>query len=73
MTDLLKKAFNEASNLPEAEQDLLAAWILEEIRDSSHRWDESFARPRTKLRQMAAEALEDYRQGRTELLDPDQL
>lgn len=70
MTDLLQKAFNEASSLPEAEQDLLASWILDELQDSDRRWDESFERSRSKLRQMAAEAREDYRQGRTEPLDP---
>ena len=73
MTALLQKAFDEAASLPDEEQDLLAAWILDELRESDRRWDDSFARSRDKLRQMAAEALEDARQGRTEPLDSDQL
>lgn len=31
MTELLEKAFAEASKLPEDEQAALAAWILEEL------------------------------------------
>jgi len=73
MTDLLQKAFSDAAKLPNEEQDLLATWILDELHESDRRWDESFARSRGKLRQMAAEALKDYRQGRTEPLDPDAL
>ena len=31
MTQLLKTAFDEASRLPEEEQDSLAQWLLEEL------------------------------------------
>jgi hypothetical protein len=41
MTRALKKAFDAASKLPEAEQDALAAAILEEL-ESERRWDEVF-------------------------------
>lgn len=38
MTDLLAKAFAEAAKLPEAEQDALAAWVLQErASDAGHK------------------------------------
>lgn len=41
MTKLLKKAIEEAENLSEDKQDLIASVILEEI-DADRRWDELF-------------------------------
>ena len=43
MTKALRKAFEAASKLPEAEQDAFAAAILEELA-SERRWDELFDR-----------------------------
>ncbi len=68
----LEKAFEEASKLSPQEQDLLATWILEELA-SEDRWREMFARSADKLAQLAGEALEEYRAGRTRELDPDKL
>lgn len=68
----LEKAFEEASKLSPQEQDLLATWILEEIA-SEDRWREMFAKSPDKLAQLANEALEEYRAGRTQELDPDKL
>jgi len=73
MTELLQKAFSALDNLPDEEQDLLAAWILEEVAESDRRWEELFAKSNDKLRQMAAQAREDFRQGRTEPLDLNKL
>ena len=42
MRKLLEKAFEEASKLPEEEQDALARAVLEELA-SERRWDELFA------------------------------
>ncbi len=66
MTVLLEKAFTEAAKLPESEQDVFANWILEELH-AEHRWEQIFAKPEAKkvMRDMAREALEDYRTGRT--------
>lgn len=68
----LEKAFEEASKLSPQEQDLLATWILEELA-SEDRWRELFAKSADKLSQLANEALEEYRSGRTQELDPDKL
>jgi len=72
MTELLTRAFAEASKLPTEEQDLFAAWLLEELA-SEHRWDQLFADSQDVLEKLAAEALAEHRAGKTEPLDPDNL
>jgi len=72
MTNKLKKAFDAAAKLPPAEQDALAAAILEEVKVDGL-WDVSFAKKPGALERMADEALEEHRSGRTRPLDPDQL
>lgn len=72
MTELLEKAFAEASKLSQREQDALAQWILEELA-SERRWDQAFATSQDVLEKMADEALAEYRAGKTEELDPDEL
>lgn len=72
MTQLLEKAFVEASKLGEPEQDALARWILQEL-ESEQRWDELFAESQDELAILAEQALEEYRAGRTQLLDPNDL
>lgn len=72
MTDLLERAFSEASKLSSEEQDKLASWILEELA-SEQRWESSFNRSGDALAQLANEALAEHHAGRTHLLDPDKL
>ena len=73
MGKLLARAIEEAQKLSDDEQEAIGAWLLAEI-ESERRWDELFSRPPSKaLELMAAEALEDFRAGRTSLLDPDEL
>jgi hypothetical protein len=72
VTKLLRKAFDQASQLPPEEQDALATWILEEMA-SERRWDEAFQASADRLKQLAEEALQEAREGRTEELDPDRL
>lgn len=72
MTDLLKKAFDEASRLPADEQDRFGAWMLEELR-SEERWDELFVRSPELLEKLAAEAIAEDDAGLTKPLDPDNL
>lgn len=43
MTNLLEKAIARIEQLPTAQQDAIAALILDEIEDEE-RWDEAFAR-----------------------------
>ena len=68
MIEKLAKAFEQASRLPEADQDELAQAILDELA-SDQRWDELFSRSQDAFKAMADEALADYRSGRTEPMD----
>ena len=68
MTQALASAVTEAAKLPPDEQDVLAAILLEEIA-SEQRWSHSFARSGDLLEAMAAEALADFRAGKTKPLD----
>jgi len=72
VTQLLNEALRQVNKLPEGEQDAIAAVILEEL-ESEERWQEAFARSERQLAELAREALEDYRAGRTTPLDPDAL
>ena len=72
MTKLLEKAFAEAAKLPEPDQDRIAAHLLEELADEA-RWDASFAASASQLERLAAEALAEYKAGRTEELGFDEL
>jgi hypothetical protein len=56
MTQLMEKALEEIRKLSEAEQDVLAAWILEEI-ESERQWTEAFDRSQDLLTRLAEEAL----------------
>jgi hypothetical protein len=67
MTKLLEKALKEVAKLPEAEQDAVAAILLDELA-SEQRWAESFAKSHDKLAKLAEEALADYKAGRTKPL-----
>ena len=72
MTNLLKKAFDEASKLPDTEQDSLAKLLLEEIR-SEQRWDQAFSDSTDRLSELADEALKEHHGGKTEDLEPETL
>jgi hypothetical protein len=70
MSKLLKEAFAQAEKLPREEQDAFARWLLEELA-SEKRWSDLFAASQRRLTDLAAEALEENRSGRTEPLDSD--
>jgi len=72
MTELLKKAFREASKLSPEQQDSFAEFILEEL-ESEARWDDAFARSPKLLERLAAEALAEDDAGKTEPLIPEEL
>ncbi len=63
MTKLLKKAFDEASKLPDADQDALGRVLLEELA-SERRWDNLFAGSGDMLADLADQALAEHRKGR---------
>ena len=64
MTDLLEKALNEVKKLPAAEQDAVAAILLQEL-GSEQRWSESFANSQDALEKLAQEALAEHRAGKS--------
>lgn len=72
MNTKLKRAFEKASKLPDADQEQLAAIIEFELEDEA-KWDSAFAGSRPQLQRLAEEALEEYRSGRTEPADDDDL
>ena len=72
MTKLLEKAFAEVAKLPEPAQDRIAAHLIQELADDA-RWDASFAASAPQLERLAADALAEYRAGRTEELGFDEL
>jgi hypothetical protein len=72
MTELLRRAFDDAAKLPEAEQNLLASWLLSELAAEDD-FDRKIARTSDKLASLAQEALDEDRAGLTRPLDPEQL
>ena len=72
MTRLLEKAFKDASRLPDIEQNVLAKWLLEEL-EAERKWNRAFAGSEDILGQLADEAIEAHRQGKTTPLDIDKL
>lgn len=72
ITDLLERAFAEASKLSAQEQDVLAKWVLDEL-TSERRWDQAFASSTDALARLADEALSEHRKDQTQALDPDSL
>lgn len=64
MTALMEKAWAEMSTLPEREQDMVALFILDTIRDEQT-WDQQFAASHDFLDHLADRALADYEAGRT--------
>ena len=72
MTQLLEKAFQEASKLSELEQNSLAQWLIDEIL-SEKKWEKAFAESEDILDQLADEAIMEHAQGKTKPLDVDRL
>lgn len=68
MTHALTTAVEQAARLPPEEQDVLAAILVEEIA-SERRWSQSFARTENALEALAAEALAEFKSGKTRSLD----
>ena len=68
MTKLLEKAFDKASSLPIADQDILAQSLLDDL-TAEELWDESFADSQDELSALADEALAEHSSGRTRPLE----
>jgi hypothetical protein len=72
MTQLLEKALAQVHELPADEQDAIAALILRELEDEQ-RWQISFANSQDQLAQLARQAHDEFRAGKTRPLDVDDL
>ena len=72
MTKQLKKAFKEASALPEVEQNAIAKWLLDELQ-SERKWDKAFADSEDILAKLAREALADKKKGKVTPLNASRL
>ena len=74
MNQLLQEAFDRAAELPRAEQDRLARFLLAEL-ESERRWADLFASPESEdlLERLADEALAEHRAGRTLPLTSEEL
>jgi hypothetical protein len=72
MTRNLKRAFGAAARLPAKQQDELATAILEELA-ADREWEKALESSGPALERPAHEALEEYRSGKAEPLDPEAL
>ena len=72
MTQALSAAVASAAKLPDEEQNVLAAILLEEM-ESEERWSALFAGSQNLLQQMASEAIQDFQAGRVQPIDELQL
>jgi hypothetical protein len=70
MTRALDAAIAKLAALPADEQDRIAQWLLDELRDEEE-WARRFASSQDVLRKLAAEARADRAAGRATGLDPD--
>ena len=70
MTELLEQAISKIKTLPSDQQEAITSIILEEIEEEKQ-WDQSFAHSPDLLAKLAAEAMTEYRQGKTQELDPE--
>ena len=68
MTQALSTAVATAAQLPEEEQDALAAILLEEM-ESEERWSALFADSPNLMKRMANEAIQDFQAGRVQPID----
>ena len=64
MTTLLEQAIDQLRKCSPAEQDTIAALILEEIADDT-RWEEAFAASRPEIEQFAEKVRAKIRSGQT--------
>ena len=72
MTHTLDAAIAKLATLPPDEQDRVARWLLDELRDEEH-WAHQFGHSQEALSTLAAEARADRAAGRTTELDPEKL
>ena len=72
MTSSLSEAIAKLATLPPEEQDRVANWLLDELRDDEQ-WTGHFRTSQDALTKLAVEARADLASGKTTDLDPDKL
>ena len=72
MTRALDSAIAKLATLPADEQDRIAQWLLDELRDEEH-WARRFSASQDTLSRLAAEARAERTASRASELDPDKL
>lgn len=72
MTDLLSKAFQKVSKLPENLQDEVATQLLEDM-ERELKWDETLAKSQNELEKMSDKASKEFREKRTKEMGLDEL
>lgn len=72
MTPTLDAVIAKLAALPPEEQDRVARWLLDELRDDEQ-WRRRFSGSQEALKTLAAEARADRETGRTTELDPETL
>ncbi len=72
MTQVLDAAVAKLAALPAEEQDRIAQWLLEELKDEEL-WDTQFAKSQDALAKLAEEARKERASGRATALDPQKL
>jgi HD superfamily phosphohydrolase len=72
MTELLQRAFERASQLPDRLQDEVAERLLEDLEGEAV-WDETLAASSDVLDRLADQALAEHRVGKTEKKGFDEL
>jgi hypothetical protein len=72
MTRALDAVVAKLATLPPEDQDRIAQWLLEELRDGEH-WARQFADSQDALSKLAAEVRADRAAGRAMELDPGKL
>lgn len=65
MTKLLQKAFKKVSKLPEAEQNVIAKWLLDEL-ESERNWQKRFIESEDVLTNLAKETVSEYKRENTQ-------
>lgn len=68
MSDLLKRAFDEATKLPKPDQDAFAAFLLAEL-EVARQWRARFAASPAALAKLASQARRAHEAGKTRPLD----
>ena len=72
MTRALDAVIAKLAILPPEEQDRVACWLRDELRDEEH-WPSQFKTSQNALSKLAAEARAERATGRTTTLDPEKL